>query len=60
MNYGHLKKQLENEINIFQRKIIQRMFNIKWFDKVSNDELYKRYSMKPWSETIQHRRNKKI
>ena len=32
------------------------MFNIKWFDKVSNDELYKRYSMKPWSETIQHRR----
>lgn len=51
-----LNKQSEKDINIFQRKIIRRMYNIKWFDKVSNEELYKRYSMKPWNEKIQERR----
>jgi hypothetical protein len=51
-----LTKQLEKEIDIFQRKIIRRAFNIKWFDKISNEDLYKKYHLQPWSEKIQQRR----
>ena len=51
-----LTKQFEKEIDIFQRKIIRRMFQIKWFDKISNDELYRMHKMVPWSEKVRERR----
>ena len=46
----------ENEVNVFQRKMIKRIFSIKWEDKITNTELYRRYKLKPWSQTIKGRR----
>ena len=51
-----LTKGLEEEIDIFHRKLIHKMFNIKWQDKISNKELYAKFKIKPWSLKIKERK----
>ena len=51
-----LTKQLENEIDIFQRKQMRRMFNTNWTDKVTYAQLHKTYKLKPRSHVMKERR----
>ena len=51
-----LTKKHEETIDIFQRKLIRRILNLNWQDKVSNDKLYKRTNSTPWSQTVKQRR----
>ena len=39
----------------FQRNLLRRTLNIKWSDKVSNEELYERTQAKKWSEKVKTR-----
>ena len=47
-----LTKLLVKEIDIFQREVIKKIFNIYWQDKITNVELYRRYRLKPWGDII--------
>ena len=47
---------LENSIDVFQRKLLRRIINLKWLRTISNKDIYERAEMKPWSITIQKRR----
>ena len=51
-----ITKNHENTIDVFQRRLIRKMLNIKWQDKVSNDHLYKRTKLTPWSKAVKRRR----
>ena len=51
-----MTKQLEKEIDVFQRKLLRRIFNISWQDMISNEDLYRRCKMEPWSKIIKKRR----
>ena len=51
-----LTKTMEAKIDAFQRKLIRRMFKIYWEDRVSNEELHRRFKFRKWSETIKERR----
>ena len=53
-----LTKLLVRKIDIFQRGVIKKIFNIYWQDKITNVELYRRYKLKPWSEVIKEHRMK--
>ena len=55
---GTLTKLLVKEIDIFQRGVIKKIFNLHWQDKITNVELYRRYKQKPWSEVIKECRMK--
>ena len=44
---------LENSIDMFQRKLLKRIINVKWSRTICNKDLYARTKMKPWSITIQ-------
>ena len=35
---------------------MRRIFNISWQDMISNEDLYRRCKMEPWSKIIQKRR----
>ena len=47
-----LTKLLVKEIDIFQRWVVNKIFNIHWQDKITNVELHRRYKLKPWREVI--------
>ena len=51
-------KRLNDKINKFQRKLVRLIFNITWKQRnwLSNEELYNKFKLKPWSKTIAHRR----
>ncbi len=51
-----LTKKHEESIDIFQRKLIRRILNLNWQDKVSNDMIYKRSNSTPWSQIVKRRR----
>ena len=51
-----LTKNLEKKIDRFQRNQIRKAYGIKWQDRVTNQELYKKSGLKPWSELIRMRR----
>ncbi len=51
-----LTKKHEESIDIFQRKLMRRILNLNWQDKVSNDKLYKRTNSVPWSQIVKRRR----
>ena len=53
-----LTKLLVKEIDIFQRWVIKKIFNIHWQDKITNMKLYRRYKLKTWSEVIKECRMK--
>ena len=51
-----LTQTLENSVDVFQRKLLGRIINVKWPSTISSKDLYARIEMKPWSITIQRRR----
>ena len=51
-----ITKNHENTIDVFQRKLIRKMLNIKWQDKVSNNHLYKITKLTSWSIAVKRRR----
>ena len=51
-----LKKTLDNTIDSFQRRILRKVIHVKWPRTISNQELYERTHMTPWSITISKRR----
>ena len=53
-----ITKELENSIDIFQRTLMRRAFNIYWRDKISNEEIYNRAGVTEWSIEIKKRRLK--
>ena len=54
----NLTKLLVKEIDIFQRGVIKKIFNIHWQDKITNVELYRRYEPKPRTDVIKEHRMK--
>ena len=51
-----LTKDLEESLNIFQRKLLRRMLHVKLTDKIRNEELYRRGKQKEISTEIKRRR----
>jgi sorting nexin-29 len=51
-----LTKQLEKNIDVFQRTLLRMMLNVKKIDKIKNEEIHKKTNIVPWSETIKRRR----
>ena len=51
-----LTKELEKEIDIFQRTLLRKILHIYWQDKVTNKELYTRANSTEWSHEIKRRR----
>ena len=51
-----LTKKMEEDINIFQRKLLRKILKIRWPHVISNEELYSRTSESNWSEVIKQRR----
>ncbi len=51
-----LTKDMEDDIDVFQRNRIRKAFGIDWNDRVSNKKLYKMSGLKRWSDLIRLRR----
>ena len=51
-----LTKNLEESLDIFQRKLLHRMLNIKLLDKIRNEEIYKRSHQTTITTEIKKRR----
>ena len=51
-----MNKSLENRIDSFQRRMLRYTLDIRWPEKISNDELNKLTKKEPWSITIRRRR----
>ena len=51
-------RNLDKEIDFFQRGLVKKIFNIHGQDKITNVELYRRYKPKPWSEVIKECKKK--
>ena len=51
-----LTKKLEESLDIFQRKLLRRMLNIKLMDKIRNEEIYKRSHQTTITTEIKKRR----
>ncbi len=49
-------EQLNHKIDVFQRKLLRRILNIKWTRKMINTKLYEITKLKPWSVTIKRKR----
>ena len=50
-----LTKKQEEIIDTFQRKMMRKILNLNWQDKVSNDKIYKETNSTPWSQTVKRR-----
>ena len=53
-----LTKKLANDIDVIQRRLIRYILKIFYPNIVTNDVLYSRSKLKPWSEQIKKRRLK--
>ena len=51
-----MSKRLENDIDVFQRNLLRRILKIRYPYIISNEELYNRTEIEPWSLTIKRRR----
>ena len=51
-----ITKSQEEGIDVFQRKFLRMILNIKWPKKISNEELYEKTKQKRWSKEIKRRR----
>jgi len=51
-----LTKALEQKIDAFQRTLLRRIVNIRWPDKITNEDLYEKTNAKKWSTNIKRRR----
>ena len=46
----------EHQIDSFQRRLLRQVINIRWPKKISNEEIYKKTKVQPWSIKIKRRR----
>ena len=53
-----MTKQRENKIDIYQRKFLPNIVNIKYPKIITNENLYKITNQIPWTKTIKYRRLK--
>ena len=51
-----LTKQREQEIDVFQRKLLRRLLKMHYPYKISNEDLYERTNEKSWHSKIEARR----
>ena len=51
-----LTKKLENVIDVFQRRMLKIILNIKYPEIISNEKLYEKTNEIPWSEVVRKRR----
>jgi hypothetical protein len=51
-----LSEALAENLDCFQRKMLRRVLNGKWFDKITNEQLYKRSETTPVSLQVVHAR----
>ncbi len=51
-----LTKNLENTVVVFQRNTLRKIINIRWHDKIRNEDLYEKCGVKEWSKTVKERR----
>ena len=49
-------KKHEEIIDTFERKLIRRILDINWQDKISNEKLCKEPNLTPWTQTVELRR----
>ena len=52
----YLKLKLAEKLDCFQRKMLRRVLNVKWSDKITNEQLYKRSNATPVSLQVVHAR----
>ena len=50
-----LTKSLEDKIDSFQRRLLRKVIRVNWPRLISNEDLYNRTHMKPWSVIIMKR-----
>ena len=48
--------KIEDDIDIFQRKLLRRILSIYYPNIISNEDLYRKTNQQPWSERIFYRR----
>ena len=51
-----MNKKLEHDIDVFQRNLLRRILKIHYPNKISNEDLYSRTGVEPWSQDIKKRR----
>jgi len=51
-----MNKTIEDAIDAFHRRLLRYAINIYWPRKISNEKLYKKTNVKPWSVIIMKRR----
>ena len=47
-----LTKQLEEKIDIVQRQFLRRILNIKWYEHITNEEVYNIANCKKWADKV--------
>ncbi len=50
-----LTKNLENTVDVFQRNTLRKIINIRWPDKIRNEDLYEKCGVNEWSKTVKER-----
>ena len=53
-----LTKELENEIDVFQRCLLRKILNIYYPKTITNNYLYEKTKLKPWSSSVRFKRLK--
>ncbi len=53
-----MTKNLENQVDVFQRNTSRKIINIRWPDKIRNEHLYEKCGVKEWSKIVKERRLK--
>ena len=51
-----INKTTNNMIDSYHRRLLRNAINIKWPNKISSENLYKKTEQKKWSETLKLRR----
>ena len=54
----HSSITIDREINTFQRKLLRRTLKIRWYEKITNTQLYAMTHETPWNKVIKTRRLK--
>ena len=53
-----LTKELENEIDVFQRRLLRRILKVHYPRIITNAYLYEKTHLQPWSQTVKFKRLK--
>ena len=51
-----LTKELEDEIDVFQRRLLKQILGVYYPRTITNKYLYEKTNLQPWSQTIRVRR----